>query len=439
MDNSSSKPPSFVQTFLLYVTIVIAVILTVVILLIAPEDSKAICLAAIGIVVAIILGLSSFINTKRDWPATILCIIVLAFVGVAIIWYIMHPVQNPTEPPKPPEPEISDATSFPPIVDKAITPTEITPTEDGMDFLAIDEMEERLKSEDFDYFPALEIRDCRHLFLSFTEEFPEEEFIDILEYQPLILEHVKDWNIEKLKTFINMQFQESYQSVEDFSASAANGSTEIAEHIKRIEELDIEIKLARATNERMLPLYEELSKLYLKIIELAPRGEYYIQLARPYEEGILRMRRVKPGEKNAVFLWAANAVAYFRTALTYQDPVGDSISDIFYRIAKIYHYIGDMPGLYLDIRSYCYRVSAAYLELAVERETQDDTYYGYSTYYAAMVYHKLAIITTEPKERLDYLELAEQNYEKADEAYFLDSAAKSEIKHALLDIETRKK
>ena len=55
-----------------------------------------------------------------------------------------------------------------------------------------------------------------------------------------------------------------------------------------------------------------------------------------------------------------------------------------------------------------------------------------------MVYHKLAIITTERKEKMDYLELAEQNYEKADKEYPLDSSAKNEIKHALLDIAGRK-
>ena len=436
MDNSSNSS-SFWPTVLIYVAIVGAIIFTGVVLAIVPESAKGSCLAAVGIMIAVVLGVASF---AKKWPAAILSLFALLFVVGAAIWYVAHPAQVPPDPP----PEIIEVSPAPseslelPVVDNSITPVEIAPTEDGIGILTTDEMEEKLTAEEADYFPGLEMQDYRHLFFSFTEEFPEDESIDILEYQSLILEHSEAWSIEKLKSFINLKFQDSYQKVEDFPAKKANESPEIATLNQRIEKLETDIKLARATNEPVLPLYDQLADCYREVIGIAPRGEYYIQLARPYEEGILRMRRVTPREKNAVFLRAANAVAYFWTALTYEAPVGDSVSDILYRVAKIYHYAGDTSGLYPEIRSYCYRVSVAYMELAAEQETPNDTYYGYSTYYGAMVYHKLAIITTERKEKMDYLELAEQNYEKADKEYPLDSSAKNEIKHALLDIAGRK-
>ena len=49
------------------------------------------------------------------------------------------------------------------------------------------------------------------------------------------------WSIEKLKSFINLKFQDSYQSVEDFPANEANGSPEIAKLNQRIEKLEYDI------------------------------------------------------------------------------------------------------------------------------------------------------------------------------------------------------
>lgn len=432
-----SSPPSESSNpwsrFVLGAAIVIALLFIVVILFLFPEDRKGNCIAVVSITVGI---LSAFYPLLKKYVAAYIALVVLIlFVWGGVFVYALLPSREPVSPEGP---AVSDPLPPDPPLDKeatAIEPTEIAPTEDGMNFLSADEMEENL-AEASDYFPALKMRDCRHLFLSLTEEFPEEDVA--LEYQSLILEHTKDWSIGELKSLITQQFDESYQSVEDFPAVAVNANAEIGALIERIDELESKIKQARATNGSVLPYYEDLSELYLKVTELAPRGEFYVQLARPYEEGILRMKRVEAKEKNAVFLWAANAVLYFRTAMTYKAPVGDSVSDIFYRIAKVYHYAGDTPGLQPEIRSYFYRVSAAYLGLSAQRETLDDTYYGYSTYYGAMVYHKLAIITPEKKEKMEYLELAEQNYNKADTDYSLDQNAKDEIDHALSDIKTRK-
>ena len=97
----------------------------------------------------------------------------------------------PSDPP-PEIIEVSPAPSEslePPVVDNSVTPVEIAPTEDGIGLLTTDEMEGKLTAEEADYFPGLEMQDYRHLFFSFAEEFPEEEAIDILEYQSLILEH----------------------------------------------------------------------------------------------------------------------------------------------------------------------------------------------------------------------------------------------------------
>lgn len=438
MDDSSATSKK--QLVLLITIIVLEAILAVADLIIFPENIKANCLAADGIAVAITAIASGF---KKSWKALCACILIILGILAAIAWYALYPPLDEPESP----PDNGSATSLPlpsdpdpdPDPGDTFTITEIDPTRDSIGFVGIDDMEKSL-SDESDYFPFLEeMQDYRHLFYSFTEEFPTSNTVDFHEYQAYIIDHTEDWSVEKLKVFINQRFEESYQSVEDYPAQQANASTEIAENFTRIEELTNAIKQARATNELTLPLYEEYAELYLAVIDIAPRGEYYLQLARPYEEGILRMMRTVASDKNTMFLWAGNAVACFRTALTYKKPVGASVSDIFYRIAKVYHYIGDTPGLHPAVRSYFYRVSAAYMALAAEREAFSDTYYGYSTYYGAMVYHKLAIITDALDAKWNYLELAEQNYKKADEDYPLDRKAKDEIKHALLDIDTRKR
>ena len=437
MDDSVATPKGL--TIALVIVAILEVIMAAVILLAFPETIKQNCLTVDGIAVAIT---GAFLGFRKCWVSMWVCVLTFVVLAAAIIWYAMYPPEVPPTPvddgPTTTSPPPSDPT---PASDSGdiFTITEIDPTKDSVDFVPIDNMEENQSTDESDYFPTIGMQDCRHLFISFTEEFQDSDMIDIQEYRVYILDRAKDWNIEKLKSFINQQFEETYQSVEDYSAQLARGDPNVGKKINDIEALDIAIKQARATNEPTLSLYQEYADRYLELIDIAPRGEYYLQLARPYEEGILRMRRAETSEKNAVFLWAANAVVYFRTALTYKNPVGDSVSDIFYRIAKIYHYIGDTPGLYPDIRSYFYRVSEAYMTLAAEREVPNDTYYGYSTYYGAMVYHKLAIITAAPDAKRNYLESAEQNYEKADKDYALDDKAKEEIKHALADIDTRKR
>lgn len=435
MDDSSAVYKWRIALFVF--AIVLEVILSAIILIAFPESVKANCLTADGIAAAVTIAFCF----KKHWIPILIYVLIIIGLPTTFAWYALHPPEvapppqlddGPTIPVSPPSGAASD-------LDDTLTFTEIDPTKDSVDFIPIDDMEENQSSDESNYFPVLEMKDCRHLFISFTEEFYEPDTIDVRKYRTYIVDHAGDWSIERLKSFINQQFEESYQSVEDYLSQRANASTQIAEKLTRIDELTDAIKQARATNEPTLPLYEEYAGLYLEIIDIAPRGEYYLQLARPYEEGILRMRRTEQSEKNAEFLWAANAVAYFRAALTYKAPVGASVSDVFYRIAKIYHYIGDTPGLHPDIRSYFYRVSVAYMTLATEREVPNDIYYGYSTYYGAMVYHKLGIIAVDPDAKRNYLELAEQNYLKADKDYTLDSKAKEEIKHALADIDTRKR
>lgn len=405
-----------------------------------PENIRPNCLAAAGITVTITALVSGL---TKHWISMCLCVLMVVGLVAAIVLYALQP--STVEPPPPLDDDPTISSPFPPDPvppsdpDDTFTFTEIDPTKDSVDFVPIDSMEKNQSTDESNYLPVMEMQDYRHLFISFIEEFPDPEAFDIHECRTYILENVGEWSVEKLKSFIIQQFEESYQTVEDYPAHRARTNADVGEKIISINKLTEAITQARATNEPTLSLYQECAKLYLEIIDIAPRGEYYLQLARPYEEGILRMRRVEPSEKNAVFLWAANAVVYFRTALTYKASVGASVSDVFYRIAKIYHYIGDTPELHPDIRSYFYRVSAAYMTLAAEREASSDRYYGYSTYYGAMVYHKLAIITVEPDEKWDYLEYAEQSYEKADKDYDLGSKAKEEIKHALADIDTRKR
>lgn len=453
--NSSSKGWKKAWNAALSVLAAASGLLAGAILLYGPEDVKGACLAAVSTVLAVAtLGV-----TQRSKVGTVCCFAACLLLLAAITWCAFHSLGNEVEPDIPgPETKISDETEEPekseettetektvpaganeasqePDLQDSIIPEEVTLASDGIDLLTVGIVEEDLTAGGRSYFPELEMWDYRHLFLSLTEECPDG---DTAGYQTYILDSCGEWDIEKLKQFIQRQFQESYQTVEDYPAGTANESGEIAKGILRLEELEGEIHQARAANEPMLPLYDEVAAIYLEIIDIAPRGEYYIQLARPYEEGILRMTRAVPEEKNAVLQRAANAVACFRTALTYQDPVGDSVQGVFYRIAKIYHYIGDTPGLHPDIRAYFYRVAAAYLTLASELETESDTYYGYYTYYCAMVYHKLAIITTSPKAKLEYLDHAEALYQWVDEAYQLDDTAKNEVKHALSDVDVRR-
>lgn len=445
--NRSSKRWKKLWDAALFSLVMASVLLTGVVLLRGQENAKEACLTTISVILTLAaLGLG-----KKSWIVTAFCFAAGLLLFAAIIWHAFYAPVDEAEP-DPPGPE-TEETAAPgetapagaeeaprgPVLGGLIIPREAAPAADGVDLLTFDVVEDDLTAAGDSYFPVLEIQDYRHLFLSFTEECTEGNGAGTAGYQTYILDNCGEWDVERLRQFIWRQFQDAYRTVEDYPVEAANGSGVIAERILRLDELEEEIHQARAANEYVLPLYDDFAVLYLEIIDIAPRGEYYIQLARPYEEGVLRMARGTPEEKNAVLQRGANAIASFRTALTYQDPVGDSVPDIFYRIAKIYHFIGDTPGLLRDIRAYFYRVAAAYLTLASELETELDTYYGYSTYYCAMVYHKLGIITASPKVKLEYLDRAEALYRKADESYQLDGTAKREIGHALSDIDTRQR
>lgn len=213
---------------------------------------------------------------------------------------------------------------------------EVSQLENDGTLATIDQIEEDTKRQETKYIPSLRMEDARHLFISVSEEW--EDNTDPQEYMEYILSSLDAYNDTSLKDLISKKYHDTLQSVDNISASVVNRDAEISMLVKQADELDAQIKQAYANNEPILALYDDLIKCYQQIVERAPRGEFFLQLGRPYEERILFMSRKIDDEKDSVFTCGAEAVSAFRKALTYRGELVETTSDLFYRIAKIYHY-----------------------------------------------------------------------------------------------------
>lgn len=255
------------------------------------------------------------------------------------------------------------------------------------------------------------------------------------------LHHGEDISLTdgELYELIHERFFAAYHSVENFSAEKVNGNPELSSLILGATEIDIQIKQAIATNRLsdLAEYYDELLQIYQTATSKAPRGEFFLQLGRPYYEKALYMKRENSKEKDEVFRLCAQAVLAYRTASTYDGTLAETDADLLYRIAAIYHYLGDTPSLQSEYRVRIYRLAIAYLTFASDCATDEDDYYGYIEYYRGMVMHKLAIVTTDSLDANHYLVLAREAYLLAlDQRQYNDSLL-ADLDHAVKDIDYR--
>lgn len=268
----------------------------------------------------------------------------------------------------------------------------------------------------------------------------EEEAYLFLDNQTF-LHHGEDVPLtdSELYELIHERYYAAYHSVENFSAEKVNGDPKLSSLILGAEDIDKQIKQAIATNRLsdLAEFYDELLQIYQTAASEAPRGEYFLQLGRPYYEKALYMKRESSKEKDEVFRLCAQAILAYRTSATYNGTLAETDADLLYRIAAIYHYLGDTPALQSEYRVRLYRLAIAYLTFASNIATSEDDYYGYIEYYKGMVLHKLAIVTTDPLDTKRYLESAKEDYLLAlDQRQYNDSLL-ADLDHAVKDIDYR--
>lgn len=372
--------------------------------------------------IAMIIGKIDF-NSRIGWKRLVLSALVsmvvcTIFLGAFAMTAIPDVVETVT-------PSVEPLPTATPIESEEpdITPGPFEMTE-KQTFASVDTIENDLNNEN-NYIPKLSVENEAYLFLD------EQTF----------LHHGGDVPLTNGELFelIRERFNLVLHSVTDFPASEVNGNSELSSLILDATDIDMEIKQAIATNRisELAGLYDELIQIYQIATTEAPRGEYFLQLGRPYYEKALYMKRVTGNEKNEVFHLCAQAINAYRTSATYERFSGETDADLLYRIAAVYHYLGDTPSLSVEYRIRLYRLAIAYLSVAEECATANDDYYGYISYYKGMVLHKLAIASTNALEANTYLVLARSEYELAPEQRSFNDSLLGDLNHALKDIDYR--
>ena len=217
-----------------------------------------------------------------------------------------------------------------------------------MDFLPVTEIAADAEYKGEKYFPILDLSDYQHIFITMPEELVGIDEKSVTENVVYTLKNLSDI---QLKDKVEKTYKRTCQSIQNFPLEKVYADTIIGNLIEESHKLDDELKLAYANNDPKIELYSKLAKCYEEMVERAPRGNFYLQLGRPYEEQIVHMGRESDKEKNDVFKSGAKAVATFRSAQTYKGDCGDTDAHLFYRIANIYHYLGDTSNLNIEIRS----------------------------------------------------------------------------------------
>lgn len=200
----------------------------------------------------------------------------------------------------------------------------------------------------------------------------------------------------KILNFVN--------SEQGYDVSQLNYNKEVSDLLQEAEKTDVILK-----KEKTIENYNNLKSLFLKAFELAPCGIISLQLARPYEEVILIYPRETYNDFNKIFENGIFGIKYFIQAISFD--YNFSFGDVLYRIAKIYHFLGDIPNLDIVLRAELYQTSCAYFELSIKYEEYEDEYKNYNEYYCAMVNHKLGIISN--KDNYFYLNKALEHYNNA--------------------------
>lgn len=179
--------------------------------------------------------------------------------------------------------------------------------------------------------------------------------------------------------------------IEDgYPISELNGNQEVTQLLEKANVIDLLVKKDN-TIENNIKLKDKYHEAY----ELAPCSIISLQLARPYEEIILIYPRNSYGECDRIIEFGAKGIEIFLQTLAFKEKSQSTDGDIIYRIAKIYHCLGDLPNLDIKYRTEMYQISSAYFELSIFLKDEDDEYNAHKPYYAAMVNHKLGVISNE--------------------------------------------
>lgn len=375
-------------------------------------------------IVALVFGLFK-INSGFLKRFIVSFLLALAFFTL-VVGGIVSKTPSPTESAVPSNSPIPSAIDTPEPVESE--PPDMTPDPHEMTerqtFASVDQIEDELASKN-SYVPQLSDEVETYLFIDSQTSLHRDEDTPLTD--------------SELFELVRERFYTAHHSVQNFSAAKVNSNPELSNLILNGERLDELIKQAIATNRISdLPVYyDDLIEIYSRATTEAPRGEYFLQLGRPYYEKALYMRRETSKEKNEVFYLCAYAINAYRTSSTYEGTSGETDADLLYRIAAAYHYLGDTPAISSSYRVRLYRLAVAYLSLADALSSVEDDYYGYISYYKGMVLHKIAIVTTDSLDSNNYLTSAMDFYSLASSQRTFNESLLADLDHARRDIEYR--
>jgi hypothetical protein len=249
------------------------------------------------------------------------------------------------------------------------TPKEITT---AVSFRSPSEIEKELENQ-IPYYPRLS--NYENETLLFLRQTIITDICDASDY------YVKSIGI------LEERINEISKSEKGYDISKLNSNKEVTKLLEEANKLEVIIKKGGTLYE-----YSKQIEFYSKAFELAPCGLISLQLARPYEEIILKYPRSNENDFNNIFSYGIYGIKYFIQTMSY-DEVATSMGDLLYRIAKIYHFLGDIPNLDIELRKELYITSCSYFELSFKFEGEDNRYKNYNDYYCAMVNHKLGVIS----------------------------------------------
>lgn len=281
------------------------------------------------------------------------------------------------------------------------------------------QLENEFMREDNSYIPNVSdkiINKILFLRSTFHADIPH-----INEYYSKSVEIVK----EKIQIILHIE--------EGYPTSELNGNIEVTRLLEEANEIDQLVKKDN-TVENNIKLMSKFHEAYA----LAPCSRISLQLARPYEEIILIYPRNSYGECNQIIEYGAAGIELFLQTLAYKEMSQSTDGDIIYRIAKIYHCLGDLPNLDIKYRTEMYQISSAYFELSISLKDENDKYNAYKPYYAAMVNHKLGVISKEDNDfylrrALDFYQQSLLYNDTKEQMSYDANSYSSEICYRLID------
>lgn len=168
-------------------------------------------------------------------------------------------------------------------------------------------------------------------------------------------------------------------------------------------------QLTRLANDSPIPSTidnrEHIIELREKAYSIGKTRDMALLLARDYYE--LGQASVQCNLKQVAFNSYVKAIGYYRESFKMMNEEGiyeHGVYDITYKLAEVYHSMGDIPYLQTEVRQDAYLMALAYYQISCSKN--NDKMLSY--YYSGMVGHKLGLIPGES--RYAYLLDAENSY-----------------------------